>query len=135
MGRCVFSFGLNWIFSLYHNDSVHNNPASVGTSNEENDTTCDVDDAFFLTANMVVAADGTSRTVANEMERNDKERWEGLNTVQRLFAEKPFSIKRYEVSKKIRKHRYLDVDMDNKQRRSIVCVFISCLFHALHCTA
>ena len=101
MGRCVFSFGLNGIFSLYHTDSVRNNPASIGTSNEENDTTCgDVDDAFFLTANMVVAADGTSRTVANEMERNDKERWDGLNAVQRLFAEKPFSIKRYEVSKK-----------------------------------
>jgi len=76
--------------------TVRNNPLSVGTSNDEDDTTCDVDDAFFLTANMVVAADGTSRTVANEMERNDKERWEGLNVVQRLFAEKPFSIKRYE---------------------------------------
>ncbi len=32
------------------------------------------------------------------MEAMDKVRWGELNAVQKLFAEKPFSVKRYEVS-------------------------------------
>lgn len=56
---------------------------------------CDVDESFTITASLVVAADGTARTVANEMERKDEDRWAGLNAFQKLFADKPFKVRRY----------------------------------------
>eukprot|EP00557_Chaetoceros_sp_GSL56_P003064 CAMPEP_0176491560 /NCGR_PEP_ID=MMETSP0200_2-20121128/8499_1 /TAXON_ID=947934 /ORGANISM="Chaetoceros sp., Strain GSL56" /LENGTH=550 /DNA_ID=CAMNT_0017889001 /DNA_START=214 /DNA_END=1866 /DNA_ORIENTATION=- len=76
------------------------NPASVASSQEkdgdETSELCDVDtDSFVIASNLVIAADGTARTVANEMEKNDKDRWENLNVFQKLLAEKPFKIRRY----------------------------------------
>ncbi len=56
---------------------------------------CDIDDSFLVTTELLIAADGTARTVANEMERSDKARWEALNPLQRLCAPKPFRVRRY----------------------------------------
>lgn len=80
--------------------SDRQNPASIAASLEkegdESSELCDVDtDSFTITSNLVIAADGTARTVANEMENNDKDRWGKLNVFQKLFAEKPFKIRRY----------------------------------------
>ena len=74
-----------------------NNPAATATSEgvDEASDICDMDDIFSVTANLVIAADGTARTVANEMEKNDQARWDALNSVQKLFAEKPFKVRRY----------------------------------------
>ena len=72
------------------------NPAEEGNANDKESGICDVEDAYSVTANLVIAADGTSRTIANEMEKNDQLAWEALNTIQRLFAEKPFKVRRYE---------------------------------------
>jgi len=71
------------------------NPAAVDNDGGEPSELCDVDGSFSITTGLLVAADGTSRTIANEMETNDKARWEALNAVQKLFAEKPFKIRRY----------------------------------------
>lgn len=78
------------------------NPASVAAAAsqqqqvDESSDLCDVDtDSFLMTSNLVIAADGTARTVANEMEKNDRVRWGQLNVLQKLFAEKPFKIRRY----------------------------------------
>ena len=70
------------------------NPTSAAEGGEPSQL-CDVDESFPILAGLVVAADGTARTVANEMEKKDEARWEALNTVQKIFAEKPFKIRRY----------------------------------------
>jgi len=63
-----------------------------GTSEEQ---LCDIEESFQLKANLLIAADGTSRTVANAMEKEDKIKLESLNMVQRMFASKPFEVTRY----------------------------------------
>lgn len=80
------------------NGKERKNPAEKGdaSDSDEDSQICDVEDVFSVTANLVIAADGTSRTIANEMEKNDHLAWEALNTVQKLFAEKPFKVHRYE---------------------------------------
>ena len=49
-----------------------------------------------MSTNLLIAADGTSRTIANQMEEDDKKKRESLNPIQRLSAGKPFTVKRYE---------------------------------------
>jgi 2-polyprenyl-6-methoxyphenol hydroxylase-like FAD-dependent oxidoreductase len=49
-----------------------------------------------LSTNLLIGADGTSRTIANKMQQDDKEKWESMNFIQRLFAGKPFTVTRYE---------------------------------------
>ena len=69
--------------------------AVIRKEGDEASELCNVDDIFSVTANLVIAADGTARTVANKMEKNDQARWDALNSVQKLFAEKPFKVHRY----------------------------------------
>lgn len=76
------------------------NPAAINVSQdiqaEDSSELCNVDtETFTIVSNLVIAADGTARTVANEMEKNDQARWEKLNAIQKLVAEKPFKIHRY----------------------------------------
>ena len=69
-------------------------PTSKGDQPSESEL-CDVEDSFMVSAGLVIAADGTARTVANEMEKKDQVRWDALNPVQKMFAEKPFKVRRY----------------------------------------
>ena len=71
-------------------------PGSGSSKGDEASELCDVDESFPVSAGLVVAADGTARTVANKMEEQDEARWGALNAVQKLFAEKPFKVRRYE---------------------------------------
>lgn len=78
---------------------VRLNPSTLKTASEEaNDTLCDMDDeAKLISAGLLVAADGTVRTIANAMERADMERYEHIkNPVRRWLAPKPFRVKRYD---------------------------------------
>ena len=47
--------------------SIVNGGDDVATSEQ-----CDVEESFEVTTEFLVAADGTARTVANEMGKNDK---------------------------------------------------------------
>jgi 2-polyprenyl-6-methoxyphenol hydroxylase-like FAD-dependent oxidoreductase len=73
------------------------NPSSVKTASEEpeDEVVCDTDSFDYVSADFLIAADGTIRTVANAMEREDKKRYKAMNPVKRLFAGKPFTVKRY----------------------------------------
>lgn len=60
------------------------------------DKLCDAAEPLVVTTNLLIAADGTSRTIANQMEQEDKKERESMNPLQKLFAGKPFSVTRYE---------------------------------------
>jgi kynurenine 3-monooxygenase len=75
---------------------VRMNPSAVMTATEETvDVVCDTDSSFQIATDLLIAADGTVRTVANAMAKEDKKRFAAMNPVQRLFAGKPFYVKRY----------------------------------------
>jgi kynurenine 3-monooxygenase len=56
---------------------------------------CDPDSAINISAKLLIAADGTSRTIANKIEEADKQRFAVMNPLRRLIAGRPFRVKRY----------------------------------------
>lgn len=90
------------------------NPSKVKTSVEnQEDTLCSTEDAQLLNVGLLVAADGTVRTVANAMEREDQKRFDSLNPIQKLFAPRPFRVKRYEDdNQRVYKSFPIDVPKD-----------------------
>lgn len=79
-------------------EEVRVNPTSATTveASNEQDTLCDADASTIVTTGLLLAADGTSRTVANSMEEEDKRRLNNMNPVRRLFAGRQFKVTRYE---------------------------------------
>lgn len=73
------------------------NPSSVVRSGTTIDDSalCDVNDMTRISTNLLIAADGTARTIANRMEEDDKQKRRSMNPIQRLLAGKPFSVVRY----------------------------------------
>lgn len=62
---------------------------------KEKDVECQVEATERISTSLLIAADGTSRTVANYMEDSDKKEREAMNPIHRLFAGKPFRVTRY----------------------------------------
>ena len=56
---------------------------------------CDVESVMTLTTDLLVAAEGSARTIASQIEAQDQKKWEEMGFVDRLSF-KPFSITRYE---------------------------------------
>ena len=56
---------------------------------------CNAEEPIVLTTNLLIGADGTSRTIANQMQEDDKVERTAMNPIQRLFAGKPFTVTRY----------------------------------------
>ena len=67
-------------------------PSSVKTMNEnpEEDSLCDTDNYRYISTNLLIAADGTIRTIANAIEALDQKRLS-----QKLLVEQPFKVTRY----------------------------------------
>lgn len=57
---------------------------------------CDAEEPIVMVTDLLIGADGTSRTIANQMQEDDKEERATMNPIQRLFAGKPFTVTRYE---------------------------------------
>ena len=62
---------------------------------KDSDVECQLDATERISTNLLVAADGTARTVANYMEETDRTNRKSMNPIRRLFAGKPFSVTRY----------------------------------------
>jgi kynurenine 3-monooxygenase len=62
----------------------------------ESDLRCDLDSVTRISTNLMIAADGTARTIANEMETADRKRRKSMSPTQRLFSGRPFTVTRYE---------------------------------------
>ncbi|GAX27409.1 hypothetical protein FisN_23Hh131 [Fistulifera solaris] len=91
------------------------NPSEVKTSVEnQEEILCSTEDTKLLKVNgLLVAADGTVRTVANAMEREDRKRFDSLNPIQKVFAPKPFRVKRYDDdNQRVYKSFPIDVPKD-----------------------
>lgn len=56
---------------------------------------CDVEGAATMTTDLLVAAEGSARTIASQIEAHDKKKMEAMGFIDRLSF-KPFSITRYE---------------------------------------
>ena len=56
---------------------------------------CDVESVMTLTTDLLVAAEGSARTIASQIEAQEQKKWEEMGFVDRLSF-KPFSITRYE---------------------------------------
>jgi len=75
---------------------ARDNPTSINTGiTDDTAITCDIDNSFMLTTRLLIGADGTARTIANSMEEIDTKVRGMMNPIRRLFAEKPFRVKRY----------------------------------------
>ncbi|KAL7576013.1 hypothetical protein ACA910_000800 [Epithemia clementina (nom. ined.)] len=56
---------------------------------------CDTENIVYIATDLLIAADGTVRTIANEMEKADQRRFAAMNPIKRLFAGQPFRVKRF----------------------------------------
>lgn len=63
---------------------------------EDSNVECQVDPVERISTGLLIAADGTARTVANFMEEADEKDRKSMNPIQNLFAGKPFRVTRYE---------------------------------------
>jgi 2-polyprenyl-6-methoxyphenol hydroxylase-like FAD-dependent oxidoreductase len=76
--------------------AVRLNPSAVRTAiDKQDEMLCDTQGGKFVASDLVIAADGTVRTIANAMERQDQQRFRAMNPLQRLRAGRPFRVKRY----------------------------------------
>jgi kynurenine 3-monooxygenase len=79
------------------NTEARTENSNTYVASQDSEQLCSVD-GFSLetTTKLLIGADGSARTVANAMERFDAERISKLNPIQRLFAEAPFKVTRFE---------------------------------------
>ena len=68
----------------------------VAPSNVKDEDFCDTDSFEEITTKLLIAADGTQRNIANEMERVDKEKRQSMSILERLSYGPAFHVKRYE---------------------------------------
>ncbi len=62
---------------------------------EETDVECQLEATERVSTNLLIAADGTARTVANFMEEIDRKERKSMNPIKRMVAGKPFTVTRY----------------------------------------
>lgn len=60
------------------------------------DVLCDTDKFKLIECDLLIAADGAQRTIANAIQEADAKRFKSKNPVQRLLSGQPFQVVRYE---------------------------------------
>lgn len=70
-------------------------PVHMLKAEDEPNIICDTENSVEISTNLLVAADGTARTVASAMEASDRVDRSSMNVAERLFAERPFAVTRY----------------------------------------
>jgi len=76
-------------------DFLRDTPSNVGTQNLSEESLCDVDKFELIATKLLVAADGTQRTIANQMEKADKEKRDSMSFFDKLGYGPSFHVKRY----------------------------------------
>ena len=64
-------------------------------SEQQQDVLCDTDQSTVVSSKLLIAADGTVRTIANAIQKSDESKFKAMNPFQRLFAGKPLKVTRY----------------------------------------
>ena len=78
-----------------NSDFLRDTPSNVGIQNMSEETLCDTDSYEEIRTKLLVAADGTQRNIANEMEKADKEKLKSMSFVEKLKYGPSFHVKRY----------------------------------------
>ena len=65
-------------------------------ASQDSEELCDAENSVVATTNFLIGADGAARTVASAMAQADTERYQSLNPLQRLWAQKPFRVTKFE---------------------------------------
>ena len=78
-----------------NSDFLRDTPSNVGIQNMSEETLCDTDSYEEIRTKLLVAADGTQRNIANEMEKADKEKLKSMSFVEKLKYGSSFHVKRY----------------------------------------
>lgn len=76
--------------------SYNTNTTSQVVASQDSEETCDVESGITATTKLLIGADGSARTVANAMEKFDKDRLQKTSPLFRPFVKKPFKVKRFE---------------------------------------
>ena len=77
-------------------DSLRDTPSNVGIQNLSDESLCEADSFELVATKLLVAADGTQRKIANEMEKKDKDRISSMSFLEKIQYGEPFHVKRYE---------------------------------------
>jgi kynurenine 3-monooxygenase len=76
--------------------AVQDSNSASYTASQDAMEECDVESSQLATTKLLIGADGAARTVADAMERVDRERYARLNPLQKLFgAKKPFGVTQF----------------------------------------
>ncbi|KAL3766263.1 hypothetical protein ACHAW5_008209 [Stephanodiscus triporus] len=67
----------------------------VGMQSMSGESTCDVDDLELIRTKLLIAADGTQRTIANEMVKADRAKRDSMSLFGRMRYGPAFHIRRY----------------------------------------
>jgi kynurenine 3-monooxygenase len=62
---------------------------------QQEEVLCDTQNSTLVSSKLLIAADGTVRTIANAMQASDKQKYQKMNPIQRSLAKKPFFVKRF----------------------------------------
>ena len=79
-----------------NSDFLRETPSNVGMQTMLESSLCDTDSFELVSTKLLVAADGTQRTIANAMEVADKAKRDSMPLIKKLRYGPSFHIKRYE---------------------------------------
>ena len=106
-------------------DTARLNPITTSTlldinnnNKGEADMFCVVDETFVVSTSLLIAADGTARTIANRMEEDDRSKRKKMNVIQRILAGKPFQVTRY-VDDNIRIYKTIPMQIPHDWRHDL----------------
>jgi len=99
-------------------DFLRDTPSNVGMQNLAEEELCDVDGMEVVITKLLVAADGTQRTIANEMEKADKEKRDSMSFFDKLQYGPSFYVKRYDDDNQ-RVYKTIPIKLPSKWRNDL----------------
>mmetsp|Transcript_7474 Transcript_7474/g.16957 ORF Transcript_7474/g.16957 Transcript_7474/m.16957 type:complete len:646 (-) Transcript_7474:100-2037(-) len=101
-------------------DFLRNTPSNFGTQSisTSEESLCDTDSFELITTKLLVAADGTQRTIANQMEKADKEKRDSMSFIEKWRYGSTFHTKRY-VDDNQRVYKTIPIKIPSKWRNDL----------------
>mmetsp|Transcript_6646 Transcript_6646/g.13631 ORF Transcript_6646/g.13631 Transcript_6646/m.13631 type:complete len:677 (-) Transcript_6646:72-2102(-) len=93
-------------------------PSNVGAQNLASESLCDVETTETITTKLLIAADGTARTIAIEMEKADKAKRDSMGFFEKIKYGPSFHIKRY-VDDNQRVYKTIPMKVPSKWRNDL----------------
>ena len=101
-----------------NSDFLRDTPSNIGMQSMSDNSLCDTDSLEVVRAKILVAADGTQRTIANAMEIADKAKRGSMSVLEKLRYGPSFHIKRY-VDDNQRVYKTIPFKVPNKWRNNL----------------